>query len=92
MAEKQLVMIEWEDSRRPVPEWCWLPDYDKPSPVVCVSVGWLIKNGKKVKALAPNVGDMKAEPAQVSGVIQIPTRCIRQIVKLKVASVIFSSP
>ena len=44
----------------------------------------LIKDGKKIKALAPNIGGVDSKvKAQVSGVIQIPTRCIIGIERLK---------
>ena len=86
-----LIMIEWEDSRKPNPAWLRLADYNKPSVVSCQSVGWLIKNGKKVKALVQNLGDVTSKNgAQVSGVIQIPARSINRIVKLKEASAVSS--
>jgi hypothetical protein len=54
------------------------------SPVRIASVGWLIKDGKKIKGLAPNVGGLagKGSP-QCSGVIAIPTRCIIGIKRLE---------
>jgi len=83
MKSPPLVLIEWEDSRQPVSNWKWVSDYDDVNIVMCVSVGWLIKDTKDIKALAPNLGDTEEETAQVSGVIQIPTCCIKRIVKLK---------
>ena len=78
-----LVMVEWEDSARPVPDWTYLADF--PASVIrcvhCVSVGWLIHDGD-VKALSPNMGDIGSENMQVSGVIRIPARCIVRIVEL----------
>lgn len=71
----KLVLIEWEDSARPVPEWSWLDGSVWESVTRCKSVGWLIHDGKDVKALAPNIGEMCGD-SQVSGVIRIPTRCI----------------
>lgn len=72
----RLVIIEWEDSVQPIASWQVVGDL-KFCVVKIASVGWLVKNGKKIKALAPNIGgiDGKATP-QVSGVIQIPTRCV----------------
>jgi len=77
-----LVMVEWVDSARPVPDWIYLADYPEPSVVRCVSVGWLIHDGAHVKALAPNMGDVGTDNMQVSGVIRIPARCIVCIVEL----------
>lgn len=77
-----LVMVEWEDSAQPVPDWTYLVDFPKPAVVHCVSVGWLIHDGADVKALAPNMGDIGAESMQVSGVFRIPARCIVRIVEM----------
>lgn len=77
MKNCQLVMIEWEDSVQPQPRWEHLSDWKAGSVVRIASVGWLIKNGKKVKALAPNMGGIDEKTTvQVSGVIHIPTRCV----------------
>jgi hypothetical protein len=78
-----LVIVEWEDSAQPVSQWQFADDISV-SAVRIASVGWLVKDGKKVKALAPNIGglDGKTSP-QVSGVIAIPTRCVIQIRKLE---------
>jgi hypothetical protein len=78
-----LVLIEWVDSTQPVSQWQHRADI-KVAAVRIASVGWLIENGKEVKALAPNVGglDGKSSP-QCSGVIAIPARCVIQIKKLE---------
>ncbi len=79
-----LVMIEWEDSRQPVAAWTRLSDFEAPTPVQCVSVGWLIHDGKRVKVLAPNMGDVDSDGnVQASGLIQIPTRCVVRQSRLK---------
>jgi hypothetical protein len=78
-----LVLIEWEDSTQPVSHWQHRDDIEVAA-VRIASVGWLVKDGKKVKALAPNIGglDRKTSP-QCSGVIAIPTRCVIKIKKLE---------
>ena len=72
-----LVMIEWEDSAQPISSWSYLASFDPPGTIRCVSVGWLIRDDDQMKALAPNMGAIQ-DPAklQVSGVIQIPSRCV----------------
>ena len=77
----KLVKVEWEDSRQPVPEWQWLEDFEHPDIVRCVTVGFLIKDGKNQKAICQNIGDYKKD-MQVSGVITIPSSCISNIVTL----------
>jgi hypothetical protein len=72
-----LVMIEWEDSAQPIPAWSYLSSFEAPGTVRCVSVGWLIHDNDAMKALAPNIGALDSKNSvQVSGVIQIPTRCV----------------
>lgn len=75
--ECPLVMIEWEDSAQPIPNWSYLSSFVAPGTIRCVSVGWLIRDDGQMMALAPNMGAIDDENSvQVSGVIQIPTRCV----------------
>lgn len=78
-----LVMIEWEDSAQPIPSWSYLASIEAPGIILCASVGWLIRDDDEMKALAPNMGAINDENSvQVSGVIQIPTRCVRHVTPL----------
>lgn len=79
-----LVIIEWEDSAQPLPAWQHLSDLSLPGVIKCASVGWLVKDGKKVKVLAPNMGGIDSpENIQASGFMQIPTRCVVSIKRLE---------
>jgi hypothetical protein len=80
--EFKLVKVEWEDSRQPIPEWQFLEGFETPDVVKCVTVGFLIRDGKKQKAICQNMGDYKQD-MQVSGVITIPSSCISNITTLK---------
>ena len=82
MKPKQLplVLIEWQDSSQPTSAWEWVSKYTPQGAVPCVSVGYLVSDKKKVKALASNLGD---GGMQMSGVIHIPTCCITRQVFLK---------
>ena len=76
-------MIEWEDSAQPIPSWSYLASIEAPGIILCASVGWLIRDDDEMKALAPNMGAINDENSvQVSGVIQIPTRCVRHVTPL----------
>jgi hypothetical protein len=76
-------MIEWEDSAQPIPSWSYLASFAAPGIVRCASVGWLVQDDPQIKALAPNMGGLDNENSvQISGVIQIPTRCVRRITPL----------
>ena len=75
-----LVMIEWEDSAQPIPSWRYLADFEATGTIRCVSVGWLVRDDKTMKVLAPNMGAIDDENSvQISGMIQIPTRCVLHI-------------
>jgi hypothetical protein len=76
-------MVEWEDSAQPIPGWSYLASFEAPGIIRCASVGWLVRDDEQMKALAPNMGGLDNENSvQVSGVIQIPTRCVRRITPL----------
>lgn len=78
-----LVLVEWEDSGCPASEWQWLSDLSDWKPVLCVSVGWLLRHDENIVALAPNMGDLSREGReQASGLIRIPARAITRIVTL----------
>ena len=75
-----LVMIEWEDSAQPIPSWHFLAGFEAPGTIRCVSVGWMVRDDKTMKVLAPNLGAIDDESSvQISGMIQIPTRCVLHI-------------
>jgi hypothetical protein len=79
-----LVLIEWEDSAQPIPSWHFLTDFEAPNNIRCASVGWLIHDSPEKMVLAPNFGGISdASSAQVSGMIQIPTRCILKLTHLR---------
>lgn len=79
-----LVLIEWEDSVRLIPEWRHISDFSYSGVVKCASVGWLLHDGEDKKVLAPNMGDVEDEHnVQACGVIQIPTRCITKVTLLE---------
>jgi hypothetical protein len=78
-----LVMVEWEDSAQPIPAWSYLASFEAPGTIRCVSVGWLIRDDGQMMAVAPNMGAIDDENSvQVSGVIQIPTRCVLHVTSI----------
>lgn len=79
-----MVLIEWVDSRQPVPDWRYVSDYENAMNIVPVlSLGFLIHDGKDVKALAPNLGQLGQPDEQTSGVIRIPARAVLKIKRLQ---------
>jgi hypothetical protein len=80
MTLPQLVHIEWEDSTQPLPGWRWLADCDEFKAHRCQSVGWLVHDDDRVKAVAANIsGDSEKGDIQISGLMRIPARCVLRI-------------
>ena len=78
-----LVLIEWEDSVQPVPDWRPVAAYGNLDIIKCVSVGWLICDTQQVKALAPNFADVDdPDNIHASGVIRIPTCAVQRVTPL----------
>lgn len=77
----RLVLIEWVDSAQPATGWTWIEEGYWDDPVLCRSVGWLIHDGQKVKALAQSLGETGGH-LQVSAVIKIPTCAVQRVVSL----------
>lgn len=77
-----LMMVEWEDSARPIPAWQWVEDYEVPKTIRCLSVGYLIAETDDAIALAPNLGDIDQPKAQACGIIRIPQRAIIKLKRL----------
>ena len=79
-----LVLIEWEDSRQPTSHWEYLAEFNNPGVCLCASVGFLLRDLDDTKILASNMADIKSkEDVQASGVICIPTSCVKRIKKLE---------
>jgi hypothetical protein len=78
----RLVLVEWEDSQRPLSAWGWIDEYELPNAVRCISVGFLIAESKTSIALAPNLGDINQPRAQACGMIRIPNSAVRRIIDL----------
>ncbi len=63
-----LVWIEWEDRARADGAWWFVEDWaDTADAIVCcVTVGFLINDGDRVKAVAQNLVDADTPSAQAS--------------------------
>lgn len=79
----RLVLVEWEDSGQPAPQWQWLSDVRVSAAIRCQTAGFLIQDDRTVKVIAQNVGDLESDARQVSGVIRIPARAVTRITTLK---------
>jgi hypothetical protein len=78
-----LVLITWQDSRQPEPEWRYLRDFEAPMVIECATVGWLLHDGDDCKVVCQSVGDLDDEDnAQASGIVTIPSRAVCRIERL----------
>jgi len=73
---ERLVIVEWLDSRQPVSQWMRADDLPEFSAASIQSVGWLLRQDDEMVVVAANLADGGTDEAQVSGVIQIPARCV----------------
>lgn len=75
----RLVLVEWLDSRQPVPAWRYIGDVPEPEPVKAATVGWLLRDGDTLQVAQSIAAD--AQP-QCSGVMEIPRACVLQVSSL----------
>ncbi len=77
MTSQKLVMIEWLDSSHTAG---WSRGRPGGESLLIRSVGWLVRDGKKAKTVAPHVSHEK-DP-QMAGVMTIPSCSIVSIRQL----------
>lgn len=70
----RLVLIEWDDSRLAPAAWEHAEDLAALKPSRCMSVGFLLHDGKRYKTIAQSIGE-----GQVVGRMTIPAGCIRRV-------------
>lgn len=78
VADKQLVLVEWLDSRRGE-GWVRLDELEN-TVTKCRSVGWIISKDRQSVTLAGHLGE---NPAQCCGDLTIPRRAISKITQLR---------
>jgi hypothetical protein len=75
--------IEWIQPREPEGGWTSYADFDPGETQVCLSVGRLIHDDDCVKVLAGSAMLVGDEHLWLSGIIEIPARCVVRIVRLE---------
>lgn len=78
------VLIEWIQPREPYGGWSDYALFEPEEVQTCLSTGHLIRDDDNVKVLAGSamiVGD--EERVMLSGIIEIPARCVVRIVRLE---------
>jgi hypothetical protein len=77
VADRKLVLVEWEDSRRGE-GWVRLDELES-TITKCKSVGWIIAKDAVSLTLAGHIGE---NPDQCCGDLTIPCRAILKLVSL----------
>lgn len=70
------VAIEWIQPREPGGGWIDYADFEYGDTQICLSVGRLIPDDDCVKVLAGSAMSVGDEDVQLSGIIEIPARCV----------------
>jgi hypothetical protein len=78
----KLVLVEWQDSRQPSGGWRWADEYEEPEPVLCLTVGWLLRETDDALLVVQNLGDVSGERFQASGATEIARRQVVRIGEL----------
>lgn len=70
----KLYLIEWIDSHSMYHGWEYVSDIEAPKGMVCMSVGWIIKETKDNVMIIPHIADIKNKETdgQVCGAMVIP--------------------
>jgi hypothetical protein len=83
----RLVLVEWQDSRQPSGGWRWADEYEAPEPVICRTVGWLLRETDDALLVAQSLGDVSRDRMQASGGTEIARRQVLRISELGASSV-----
>jgi tRNA U34 5-methylaminomethyl-2-thiouridine-forming methyltransferase MnmC len=76
------VLVEWEDSAQPSSAWSWVDELSDSVPVLCQTVGFLVKETERCLVLALSIGDATSERPQANGVMQIPRSAVVHLTSL----------
>ena len=81
MTAPRPVLVEWEDSAQPSPEWTFIDDIpEEPGILVIRSLGWLVKRDETELRVALALGGTPDNGnQQVSGVAAIPASCVKNL-------------
>ncbi|MDD5353321.1 MAG: hypothetical protein PHS93_09195 [Candidatus Omnitrophica bacterium] len=81
----KLTLIEWEDSYSTDDKWKSVSAMPKPKRMICVSVGWIIKETKNNILIIPHLSDINNKNSSGTGFgeMVIPKSAIRKRKELK---------
>jgi len=84
---RQPVLVEWTDSASRSDSWTGLNDaiHEARNLVRISTCGFIVRRTRQFILLARSVDDYESDP-NVDGIFQVPTGCIRRIVKLRAPS------
>lgn len=84
--DREIVLIEWVDSHSGR-GWQMLEDLqEKTEPLCCRSVGWLVRETRQCKVIAPHIAGERNGDIMLQGCgdLTIPTKAIVKVTPLKI--------
>ena len=84
-SKTRLVLVEWVDSCSVNETWDFVKDLEEPYPVICNSVGWVLKQNDDCILIVPHISDVQNEDSlgACKGGLIIPREMIRNIISIK---------
>jgi hypothetical protein len=81
----KLYVIEWIDSYNNEMGWEFIREITSPRDVICISVGWIIKENKNNIFIAPHISDIKNKNTlgMANGGLTIPKCSIKKRKEIK---------
>lgn len=76
----KIYIVEWIDSYSPtLNKWEHFDDVEDPSELICISVGWIIKENDKYITIVSHISDItnKEGHGEVCGNMTIPKKAIK---------------
>lgn len=76
-------MVEWWDSFGCSSSWEEIDDIPKPKPMLCRSVGWIVRESKSSVVIVPHIAEIPHRSNQGCGDMLIPKCAIKTTVSLQ---------
>lgn len=79
-----MVRVEWEDSAN-VSRWHGLAEFQKEVPLLCVSVGYVIRDDEVALSVASSYDGQPNDAGNVNDATIIPRSAVRKVERLRVS-------
>ena len=84
MNDYPVVLVRWEDSHGLPNGWCGAEDTECDEPVICESVGWLVRDSPRAIIVVPHYHpEHRGGDSSIGGDMQIPRSAIVHLQELE---------